>query len=764
MPFRPSALSLSIAALFAVTALPVGALSPATSNVTLQKYFQRVASFPILNNSDIENETVAEIVDVSTDGNLLIYTDGKLEKLGFVDISDYKNPLPAGTIDLPGEPTAVAVSGDYALAGVNTSADFINVSGELIVVDMETRTEIASYELSGQPDSVAVSPDGKYAAIVIENERDEDLGSGRPEQTPAGSLIIVDMEGSPDSWKLREVDLTGVASFFPGDPEPEFVDINDDNIAAVTLQENNHIMLVDLPTGKIVKDWHAGSVSLTNIDKTENDLIELNEDARLVPREPDAITWIGNSNVVTADEGDLDGGSRGITIFDTEGKVIGNTGNLLDHLAVALGHYPENRSGNKGNEPESVEYGVFGDERLLFAGSERSSLIFVYRLDDNNNLEYLQTLPAGVGPEGLKAIPGRNLLIAANEVDDRGDKVRSSISIYERNTEKPAYPTVVSWYRSDFTPIPWGALSGLAVDASDANTAYTVHDSFYKKSRIYRLNIASHPAIIDAEIVLKDSQGKLAAVQADLVNDDQTVNLDLEGISARADHGFWLASEGRGTVGDKKRPVKSPDLLLRVSESGTIVRIIQLPESVNARQVRFGFEGVTSIGSGDDESLFVIFQREWLDDPEGLVRIGRFSVSSGEWAFFYYPLDAAESANGGWVGLSEITALSDGRLAVIERDNQGGPDAAIKRLYTFSLEGLVPEADPGEGVTPEFPVLNKTLARDLMQDLESLGGLTLEKIEGLAALPDGSALVINDNDGVDDSNGETQLLRIKDVF
>ena len=40
----------------------------------------------------------------------------------------------------------------------------------------------------------------------------------------------------------------------------------------------------------------------------------------------------------------------------------------------------------------------------------------------------------------------------------------------------------------------------------------------------------------------------------------------------------------------------------------------------------------------------------------------------------------------------------------------------------------------------------------------------LEKIEGLAVLPGGDALIVNDNDGVDGSNGETQLLRLPAVF
>ncbi len=40
---------------------------------------------------------------------------------------------------------------------------------------MADRTVTARCDLGGQPDSVAVSPDGTLAAVAIENERDEDV-------------------------------------------------------------------------------------------------------------------------------------------------------------------------------------------------------------------------------------------------------------------------------------------------------------------------------------------------------------------------------------------------------------------------------------------------------------------------------------------------------------------------------------------------------------------------------------------------------------
>ncbi len=46
---------------------------------------------------------------------------------------------------------------------------------KLVVVDIASRTEVARLALPGQPDSVARSKDGRYVAVVIENERDAEL-------------------------------------------------------------------------------------------------------------------------------------------------------------------------------------------------------------------------------------------------------------------------------------------------------------------------------------------------------------------------------------------------------------------------------------------------------------------------------------------------------------------------------------------------------------------------------------------------------------
>ena len=111
-----------------------------------------------------------------------------------------------------------------------------------------------------------------------------------------------------------------------------------------------------------------------------------------------------------------------------------------------------------------------------------------------------------------------------------------------------------------------------------------------------------------------------------------------------------------------------------------------------------------------------------------------------------------QPAAGHWMGLSEIVALGDDRFAVLERDNAFGPKA-FKTIQSFSVKGLKPAAI-GAG---EIPTVTKTLLRDLTPDLTKTQGQGLEKIEGMTVDKDGNLFVVSDNDGVDDSSGETQF-------
>jgi len=717
------------AVLVASVALPAAA----------EPVFNRIASFAVADNlpkdADKSKPTSSEIITVSGDGKTLIYSDSPYGAIGFIDITDPAKPQPGGIIKVDGEPTSVAALGARVFAAVNTSKDKANPSGRLDIIDIASRKVLSSCDLGGQPDSVAISPDQTFAAVVIENERDEEVNDGEIPQLPSGNLKILALkDGASDCAAMKTVELTGLSEIAPEDAEPEFVSINKDNQIAVTLQENNHIAVVDAASGKIVNHFSAGTVDLDKIDVKNDGALRFDGSMKGVLREPDTVKWLDNDRFVIANEGDYKGGSRSFSIFSKDGKVLYESGPSLEWKMAEAGHYPDKRN-KKGVELEGAEVGKFGDTNYLFVASERASLVGVYK-DTGNEPQFVQLLPSGIGPEGVLAIPSRNLLVTANEsdlVEDGG--ARSHVMIYELKDQQPNYPQIVSGAKEDGTPLGWGALSGLVADLKEPGKLYGVSDSFYYAApTIFTVDARKKPAQITEALLVK--RGGQAAQK-----------LDIEGITTDGEGGFWLANEG-----DQAKLV--PHAILNVNDKGEIKKEIALPDELLSNQTRYGLEGITRVGEGDNATLWMAIQREWKDDEKGLVKLLSYNVKDKSWGAVAYPLDKTEN---GWVGLSEITA-HDGQLYIVERDNQIGQKAAIKRLYRVTIDGLKP-AKLGE----KLPVVTKVLAHDFIDDLKASNGYVVEKLEGFTIDADGNGYAVTDNDGVDGSSGETVFFGIGKV-
>lgn len=602
--------------ILSMTAVAVAAVLGAHSTHA-EPVFNRIASWPVTANlpldTDAKKETSAEIIDATEDGMTLVYTDSPLGVVGMIDITDPKAPKAAGTVKMEGEPTSVAIAADKALVGVNTSKSFTEPSGHLAVVDLASKTIAAKCALGGQPDSIAVSPDKSIVAVAIENERDEDLDKGAIPQLPAGNVTIFPLkDGRPDCASKKVVALTGLARVAGDDPEPEFIDINAGNEIVVSLQENNHIAVIDGRSGKIAAHFPAGTVDLDKVDTDEEGALTFAGRLKGVRREPDAVKWLPGGRIVTANEGDYKGGARGFTIYNKDGSVAYDSGLSLEYAIAAIGHYPEKRSGNKGVEPEGIEVAAFGEATYIFVLTERASIVGVYR-DAGAAPELVQLLPSGIGPEGAVAIPSRNLFVTANEEDlvkDGG--VRAHVMIYALGDGPPAYPQIRSAMKEDGSPIGWGALSGLAADPARPGTLYAVNDSFYgMQPTIFTIDATRKPAtIVKASHVTR--------------NGAPAEKLDLEGIASDGEGGFWLASEGRTDRG-------IPHAIYHADAEGEIDQEILPPPELMAVEKRYGFEGITTVGTGDGLTLWLAVQREWRDDETGTVKLVAYTPKTKKW-------------------------------------------------------------------------------------------------------------------------------------
>jgi hypothetical protein len=313
----------------------------------VESAFQRVGTFYVCSqlsptcNTNVT--TNAEIVTASADGNTLIYTDGLYGKIGFVNIVDPTNPIAAGVIDFaPFEPTSVVTRGGLALAAINTSPNFTAPSGFLAVIDIATRTILTNITLPGQPDCITAT--STLIAIAIENERDENLNGGNLPQFPTGSVVIINSTSQdPTTWTLINVNVTGLPNVdFAQDAEPEYVAINGLGVVAVTLQENNAVVLID-SAGTVLASYGLGNATVSQVDTVEEKNLIVQNRTINKRREPDGITWIDNIYFATANEGDFAaGGTRGFTIFDSRnGTVVYDSGNEIEWLVARIGNHNE---------------------------------------------------------------------------------------------------------------------------------------------------------------------------------------------------------------------------------------------------------------------------------------------------------------------------------------------------------------------------------------------------------------------------------------
>ena len=727
------------------------ATSPVDFDLPAAQRYHRTATYPVHLNKPapdpVEAETVAEISTVTPDGNTVIYTDAAAKRIGFVDVRDPAAPVGQGTLSLEelgnadDQPTSVAAVGEFVLVVIDTTGgDFANPSGRVDVVRVSDRTPVRSIDLGGQPDSIAISPDGTFAAIAMENQRDEEATppggeEGDLPQPPSGFLQLIDLAGAPDGWTARRVDFDVEAARSAGldtpeDLEPEYVSINSRGQVALTLQENNGVAVVDGRTGEVATIFSAGSQSVDGIDTAEDGTIDQSGSISDTPREPDAIGWVGDDHVVTANEGDWKGGTRGWTIFDAAtGDVVWDAGISFSQLAVRTGLHIEGRAESKGPEPEGLAITEIDGTPTALIASERSNFVAVYDVSDVTAPQFRQILPTTPGPEGVLPIPSRNLLVISSEADDAEAGVRASLNVYGFGDRfaaggTPMFPSIVSG-DVDGAPIGWGALGALSADPADENRLYTATDNAYGPARVLGIDLTQTPALIDTALPVTDN--------------GEPLTLDTEGISARPGGGFVLGVEGEEGAGNE---------LVTVAADGSIENRVTLPDDIAAALGGQGIEGVAV----DGEQIWVALQRELDTDPPGVVRLGRYTPADEAWEWFGYQLETTDT-EGDWIGLSEI-AVHDGSLLVLERDKLNGPDARVKAIYRVALP-----TEPGVGGADEAPpVLPKTLARNLLPDLQATRGFVQEKVEGFAIAGNGNLYIVTDNDGLDDANGETQFL------
>lgn len=424
------------------------------------------------------------------DAALDVGTDGPLDTVTAGALPDMVTFTPDGTMALAANEGEAEESGETAAPSVNPegSITVIGINGtDATTFSVGTVTELtfAAFEPGGsmelgptlediktrisateeakvrihpnapsvsadlEPEYITVSEDSREAYVALqENNAVAIIDLTVPEIINVAALGYKDHSLQVNALDANKNDeAVGIV------PQPFYGMYMPDAITNVTIDGETFILSANEGDGRDPEDFGALDVAGSLGD--EADLKDLTLDATAFPnaatlQDGDGIGDLG----VSAIDGDIDGdgemeeiytqGARSFTIWDaSNGSIVFDSGSQFERITASF--LPENfntsnddteiddRSDNKGPEPEAVEVGRIGDNYYAFIGLERIGGVMVYDITDPRNpffVNYTNERDFSLdvenqiqsGPEDILFIPastspnGNDLIVVTSEV------------------------------------------------------------------------------------------------------------------------------------------------------------------------------------------------------------------------------------------------------------------------------------------------------------------------------------------------------------
>lgn len=238
---------------------------------------------------------------------------------------------------------------------------------------------------------------------------------------------------------------------------------------------------------------------------------------------------------------------------------------------------------------------------------------------------------------------------------------------------------------------------------------------------------------------------------------------DPEGIAVdpRSSQIYWT-SEGERVVTADAAPILSDPSVRTVRRDGTFIDQLPLPPQLHMNYADVGprrnqvLEGLSITPDGTTAYTGVedpLYQDGPIPSAKSgaLTRITRYDVRSEQpVAQYAYPLDAAIPGSGATDtnGLTDLVALKDGRLLVLERANIYSPTAPQWRARIYLVDTTRATDVLTRDSLAQAPV--RPVRKQLLVDFADIDGLVIDNLEGLTLgprLPGGkrALVVVSDN-------------------
>lgn len=267
------------------------------------------------------NKSAAEIVSYQASTGLIYVVNGAAPSIDVLRFTGKDITLITKLdLDVHESPTSVAAHGDYVAVAVH-DADRDDRQGKIVIFGKD-QTRLTEIKAGFLPDMVTFSPDGAYIIAANEGERNfhkSDAGA----VDPVGSITLITVGGN---FSTRQITFDQVSAdimrgkgvrLSPGktpsqDFEPEYITVSKDSRTAwISLQENNAIAVLDIPSATITNILPLGlkdhSVPGQGLDPDDKDGVHIGLHPVMGMYMPDTITTMvrgGKTYLLTANEGD----------------------------------------------------------------------------------------------------------------------------------------------------------------------------------------------------------------------------------------------------------------------------------------------------------------------------------------------------------------------------------------------------------------------------------------------------------------------------
>lgn len=373
---------------------------------------QNTGKVVIFNTSTYAEE---KIISVGSLPDMVIYSpDGK-----YILTANEAEPDAAYTNDPEGTVSIISVDNNYSVTTINF-ASFASQLTALSAKGFRVFGPGKDIAKDVEPEYITVSSDSKTAWVTLQENN---------------AIAVIDLTSKT------------ITKIFP-------LGFKDYNIAANAIDPSDKEGGINFNPWKVYGTYMPDAITSANYNGTtylftanEGDAREytgFSEIKRIKDIALDATAFsnaatlkldaqLGRLNITTTlgdtdNDGDFDAlysfGARSFSVWNgTTGDLVYDSKNELDVKAKELGVYDDNRSDDKGAEPEAITLGKVGAKIIAFVGMERVDAVAVYDVTNPTAPVFIKMFATGDAPEGVLFIPAskspiqQSLVVVSSEND-----------------------------------------------------------------------------------------------------------------------------------------------------------------------------------------------------------------------------------------------------------------------------------------------------------------------------------------------------------